>query len=408
MLTSDLAISRRRGKKIEPHAIAPTDALYLQVATDLIAIVAQSVGLRRAELDEALADYIGTGTDYRTLRGLIKLLMDRCAFTTATVGETRDAVEAVEIRRALFTRARAHHPVGLAAALREQVIAEVAAELRCSPAQLIEHLYADLPDNQRLIEFDEPTATQLLEAYNLAQAQALLYRSVEMRLWIEPQDAAAYRRLFEAIKAHRLIHSITGSAARGYEITLTGPVAMFHRSQKYGIQMAVFLPSLLACKGWRMRAEVESKFAGTLSYELDSRDLRRSLSGSYDGEYATTENPLAEKLKASWQKTASSWTLAQSREVIDLGESAFAPDFVLTDAASGRRVFLEVLGFWTPRYLSERLEEFARARFADFLIVVSEELRGSRENPTNLPANVLVCKSSLSAKDVQQVLGARF
>ena len=51
MLTSDLAISRRRGKRIEPHYIAPTDAEYLQVASDLISIIAQGAGLRRAEVD---------------------------------------------------------------------------------------------------------------------------------------------------------------------------------------------------------------------------------------------------------------------------------------------------------------------------------------------------------------------
>ena len=396
MLTSDLAISRRRGKRVEPHFIAPTDVEYLQVASDLISIIAQGVGLRRAEVNEMLHDYIGTGTDYRILRGLIKLLMDRCDFATAT------AADPVEIRRALFTKARAHHPVSNQTVAREGVIAEVAAAMNCSPEDVMTHLYADLPDNQRLQTFDEPAAADLLDAYNLAQAQALLYRSVEMRLWIEPQDSASYRRLFAAIKAHRLIHSISGSANAGYEITLTGPVAMFHRSQKYGIQMAVFLPALLSCKGWRMRAEIESKYAGGLLYELDSRDGRLRA----DDLNLAMGNPLAEKLKASWEKTASEWALAESREVIDLGDSAFVPDFVLTHKASSRRVYLEVIGFWTPRFLQERLAEFERGRFTDFILVVSEELRGSRENPTTLPANVLVCKTSLTAKDVLSMLPA--
>jgi predicted nuclease of restriction endonuclease-like RecB superfamily len=389
LLTSDLAISRRRGKRIEPHYLAPTDKNYLQTASDLIAIVSQSLGLRRAELDEALQDYVGTGTDYKILRGLIKLLMDRCVF------ETSMAADPGEIRQKLFTKARTIHPIS-STELRGQVIAEVATDLNTSADELIEHLYADLPANQRLMDFDEPTGDELIDTYNLAQAQALLYRSVEMRLWVEPQDATSYRQLFEAIKAHRLIHSISGSAARGYDIKLTGPVAMFHRSQKYGIQMAVFLPALLLCKGWRMRAEIDSKFGGENFYELTSDD-RRLRSNHLNA--PTFENQLAEKLKVSWQKTASDWQLAESREVIDLGETAFVPEFVLTNR-EGKRVYLEVLGFWTPRYLNERLEAFKRGHFENFILVVSEELRGSRDAPANWPVNVLMCKTGLNAKDV--------
>lgn len=394
MLTSDLAISRQRGKKIEPHYIAPTDANFLQVAGDLISIVAQHINCRREELNAALDEYIGTGTDYRVLRGLIKLLTDRCTF------EVSKSLEPSEIRRALFFRAKAHHPVSADESLRQRVIAEIAGELNHSADDLIASLYADLPNNQRLIDFQEPAPEELLDHFNLAQAQALLYRSVEMRLWVEPQEAAAYRQLFEAIKAHRLIHQISGSALRGYEIRLSGPVAMFHRSQKYGIQMSVFLPALLLCRGWRMQAEIESKFGGSVFFELASREtmLRAGLP-----ETGAAENPLAEKLKASWAKAASNWRLESCREVIDLGESAFAPDFVLS-GADKRTVYLEVMGFWTPAYLNERLQAFRRAQFNDFILVVSEELRGSRDNPANLPANVLVCKSSLSAKDVLAIL----
>jgi uncharacterized protein len=394
MLTSDLAISRQRGKKIEPHYISPADANFLQVAGDLIAIVAQHIGCRREELYAALDEYIGTGTDYRILRGLIKLLTDRCVF------EIAKNLEPGEIRRALFFKAKAHHPVSADQTIRRQVIAEVAAEVKLSPDELTASLYADLPNNQRLIDFQEPAADELIDNFNLAQAQALLYRCVEMRLWIEPQDAAAYRQLFEAIKAHRLIHQISGSALRGYEIRLTGPLAMFHRSQKYGIQMSVFLPALLLCKGWRLQAEIESKFGGSVFFELASRESRLRANMLETTAY---ENPLAEKLKASWAKAASDWLLQESREVIDLGESAFAPDFVLT-RADKPPVYLEVMGFWTPAYLTGRLQEFSKARFNHFILVVSEELRGSRDNPANLPANVLVCKTSLSAKDVLAIL----
>ena len=46
----------------------------------------------------------------------------------------------------------------------------------------LQGLYADLSDNQVLTLIDELDAPQLLDRYNVAQAQALLYRCSEMRL----------------------------------------------------------------------------------------------------------------------------------------------------------------------------------------------------------------------------------
>src|SRR5215475_4810986 len=105
MLTSDLAMNRVRGGRIEPYTINPADKSYLEMAGDLIRIFAEHAGERRAELDRELDEYVGTGTDYRILRGLIKLLLDACEFETAS------AILPADIRRALFMKARLHHPV---------------------------------------------------------------------------------------------------------------------------------------------------------------------------------------------------------------------------------------------------------------------------------------------------------
>ena len=391
MLTGDLLLSWRRGENTGPRYV-DADANYLRVADDLIRLFREHQGHRRAALDETLEEYVGSGTDYKILRGLIKLLTDRCVFETGT------AVEPADIRRALFMKARPRHPVTPAA--REEVIREVAAELECDPEQVMDGMYADLTANQRLIAFDELSANELLDRYNLAQAQALLYRSIEMQIRIAPQDVTGYRRLFDAIKYHRLIHTVRGSAAKGYEIRLSGPVSMFHRSQKYGVQMAVFLPALLRCRDWTMRTEIESKSRGSAFFELNSNQtrLRAEEAGA-----AMSENAFGEKLAARWARAASEWSLEPNGEVLDLGESAFIPDFVLS-RSSGEKVYLEILGFWTPRFLLDRLKDFERAGFNNFLLAASEELRGSREGLNAPTPNLILFKSSLDPKDVQAAL----
>ena len=100
MLTSDLAINWRRGDKIVPRLIKTDDAGYLRDAEVLIEIFDEFVGRTRGELERELEEYVGAGTDYRILRGFIKLLTDRCKF------ETSAPAEPVEIRQKVFLEAR--------------------------------------------------------------------------------------------------------------------------------------------------------------------------------------------------------------------------------------------------------------------------------------------------------------
>jgi uncharacterized protein len=394
MLTADLAQSWQRGGRTGPRYIETEDAAHLQEASDLIGLFKEHRGQRRADLDQALEEYVGTGTDYRVLRGLIKLLMDRCEFETAC------GADPVEIRRALFLKARQHHPVTGNETVRAEVIADAARELNCAPEVVLEGLYADLPENQKLVDFEAFGPQELLDRYNVAQAQALLYRCVEMRLMVSRSDPAGYRELFGAIKAYRLIHTIKGNAVTGYEVRLDGPVSMFHRSQKYGVQMAVFLPALLTIGGWRMRAEIVSKMKGRAFFELNSDQTQLR---SHYLSVPPYENPVLERLETAWARSDTSWSLEPGSEVVDLGESAFIPDFIIRHP-TGQQVYLEVLGFWTPQHLKERLKEFEHGRVRNFIIAAWEELRGSREPPAKLPDNVIVFKRSLDPAAVELVL----
>ncbi|MFN2452732.1 MAG: DUF790 family protein [Pyrinomonadaceae bacterium] len=396
MLTADLALSWQRGGRTAPRYIDTEDASYLQDTAELIKLFRAHEGFKRKELEQALTEYVGTGTDYKILRGLIKLLTDRCEF------EVSAAVDPLELRRALFLKARSVHPVTNEKELRAQVVADVARELSCAPDVVPESLYADLPENQRLLQFEDITGKELLDLYNVAQAQALLYRCSEMRLWIEPQTAAGYRELFGAIKAYRLIHTVKGSSAAGYEVRLDGPLSMFHRSQKYGVQMAVFLPALLLCKGWRLRAEISQKpGAASAFFELDSN--QRQLHSHYL-EAMPYENPVIAKLEASWAKHESLWELKRGSEIVDLGDSAFVPDYVLRHREDGREFYLEILGFWTPKHLQQRLKEFTHAKVENFILAAWEELRGSREPLARVPPHAVVFKSNLSPSTIEAAI----
>jgi predicted nuclease of restriction endonuclease-like RecB superfamily len=388
MLTSDLAINFRRGDKIFPRLIKTDDAGYLRDAANLIEIFEEFQNKTRGELESELEEYVGTGTDYRILRGLIKLLTDRCKF------ETSAPAEPSEIRQKVFLEARKFQPILPDSENRNKVLETVAAEFETNAKTLFSNLYADLSAQQKMTKFETCRAKDLLERYNLAQAQALLYKCVEMKIRVVPSDAANYRAVFGWIKHFGLIHSVVGNAVNGYEIRLTGAASLFHRSQKYGINMSVFLPALLLCKDWKMSAEISQKEKGNVLYELSSEQAELTSCYFDEPEY---KNPDIEKLQKNWEKSSAEWQLKENRKVIDLGKTAFIPDLVLV-SPEGFEVYLDVLGFWTPKSLQKRLEEFQAAKFKKFIIAASQELRGSREEPLWESANVIFYKTKIEPR----------
>lgn len=398
MLTSDLAINWKRGEKIFPRLIKTDHAGYLRDAEILIEIFNEFEGKTRGELERELEEYVGTGTDYRILRGFIKLLFDRCEFETSSVADP------LEIRQKLFLEARKFQPVLPGSDERNEVLESVAAEFETDAEMLLSSLYADLSLQQKLVSFETIEPEELLDRYNLAQAQALLYKCIEMKIRVAPSDAENYRSIFGWIKHFGLIHSVEGNAANGYQITLTGAASLFHRSQKYGIQMAVFLPALLLCRDWKMKAEIAQKESGgaNIFYELSSEQTELNSHYSDVPEY---QNPDIEKLKADWEKSAAvSWQLRENREVLDLGKTAFVPDFVLIppDGGSTNKIYIDVLGFWTPKSLKKRLEEFQSANFRKFIFLAGQELRGSREEPLWESENVIFYKTKISVRELEE------
>ncbi|MBA2620892.1 MAG: DUF790 family protein, partial [Acidobacteria bacterium] len=345
----------------------------------------------RGELERELEEYVGEGTDYKILRGFIKLLSDRCEFETASV------IAPEEIRRRVFIEAKKFQPVFPDSPARRAVLETISDELKTDADAISENLYADLSARQKLSSFETIDAKDLLDRYNLAQAQALLYRCVEMKLRVAPSNAANYRQIFSWIKRFGLIHSIAGSsAANSYEITLAGAASLFHRSQKYGIRMAVFLPALLLCGDWHFSAEIAQKEGANVFYELSSEKTELI---SYRFDEPGYENSDIERLRVKWEKSAGDWRLLENKEVVDLGKTAFVPDFILVSPAE-EKIYLDVLGFWTPKSLKKRLGEFGAARFSRFIFAASQELRGSREEPLWTSDNVVFYKTRIEPRDL--------
>ncbi|UCE18814.1 MAG: DUF790 family protein [Gemmatimonadota bacterium] len=392
MLTSDLVRYYIDGDHIIPLFISRRESSrYLRICREVIHIFADHEGKRRKELSDALEQYESTSTDFKIYRGLAKLLLDNCNFAPIWEGDYS------QLRQKVFEKAQTAYPIVLQPDLLHQttkhlVLKEIGEEFGETSERLDGLLYGDLSENLILTGTErEMSPRELLRRYNLALAQGILYRAVRMRIWIQ-QD---FKPVFKYIKLAQLIHEIRPVASGGYEILLDGPASVLRRTQKYGIHMARFLPGLLLAKGWRMSALVETE-QGLKTFALDAAC---GLHTFYRKEHPF-DSSLEEKFFTAFQAAKTDWHIHREADVIDLKETVLIPDFTFTHP-DGRRLHMEIVGFWTPEYLEKKLAKLKRASRPDMIIAVNETLNCSKEE---FDGEVIFFKTGLRPQRVIDVL----
>ncbi|MCP4539313.1 MAG: DUF790 family protein [Chloroflexi bacterium] len=380
MLKSELVKARltiRKGK-VWTRPL-PADYHYLTVAGDLIALLQRHVGHSRGALVKALREYEGDSLDYPVIRGLAAVLQSRCTFSSDP------PVEPVDLRATLFCQGPVTRNLDLFnQTTREQVLAEASAQYGLTVEQVENALFADLAEEQILLDPSDPLPPgDLIARYNMELARGLLYWAREVR--IEVYDN--YKDLFKYIKLFKLMHTIhplaNNGVTNGYHITLYGPISPFVKSTiRYGIQFAKFLPALLLCQRWRMDADVQPPKArshGILRYTLDDQtDLRThfTASGPFDSQL---EADFAAEFEAKYGGTRRQWELAREDELILVGDTVMIPDFSFTHRKDGRRALLEIVGFWHPDYLRRKLVKVRQAERGDLILLIYKSANVSEE-----------------------------
>ena len=396
MLTADLVQAAVRGGEVQPRYIGVNDKDALALAGHLIGLFDAHVGRTKGALDTALKDYLGSGTAFLLHRGLAKLLTDRSEFTT------RSEVDPEELRRAVFLAAARVRNSGESLRVdRSAVFAEAGSALGVDPAICESNLYADLKDEQVLERFKSVDAPWLLNRYNLALAQAVLLRATELIAQIPPQTAARYRDLFRQIKFCQLLYRVEGTADEGYTLFLDGPVSLFKSSNRYGVQMANFLPTLIHCEGYALAASVRwGKKRTERVFRLSSASglvPPRHQPGQWQPEEMAW-------LKEQFPKLGSDWTASTETELVDLGgRGVLVPDYVFRHP-DGRVVYMELFGYWRKGAVESRVELLREHGPENLILGLSKELAADREGLDELPGSVYVFRTTPIAREVLKLL----
>jgi hypothetical protein len=369
MLTGKQVRVRHARNKLVPLYLDPQSGEWLAVCEQLLFAYRTAPGRTRGEIEGELTDVVGEGPRALVHQGLAKLCEDRCEYEV-TSDQPPDQLREVVFRLAATHRAevaRTREPFD-----RAGVLEAAAAELKLNVEQIEQGLFADLKDEQRVLKFADCSPEFLLNRYNVALAQAILLRSAAMDVRVWGETPARFRQLFRAVKFHRLICTIHESAGASYTLKLDGPLSLFSSTQKYGLQLALFLPTLLHCKAFDLRASVRW---GTERKEklftLTANDGLRSPAPDF-GVYTPPE---LQMFADSFAAKVKGWVIAADPNPVVLDDGVWVPDFKLTHPAAGKDVFVEVFGFWRKGDIEALYKRLSKQLPGKFVLCVGESMR---------------------------------
>jgi predicted nuclease of restriction endonuclease-like RecB superfamily len=400
MLIGKLVRVRQVRNQLVPQYLDPRDRRWLEVAEELLVVYRDAPGRTRGELAAEVAELTGDGVAALIPQGLAKLLEDRCETDVAS------ALPPEQVREAVFLAAAGRHAAATLAGEpfdRDAVLAEAAAELKLTAQDVDRALFADLWDEQRIQKFDDITPERLLDRYNEALAQAVLVRSTGMDIRVWDESPARFRQLFRAMKFRRLIGTIRAAGGNSFTLQLDGPLSLFSSTQKYGLQLALFLPAILHCKAFELQAEVlwgpQKK---RKLFKLSSSDGLRSHLPDF-GVHTPRE---IETLVKNFHTTVADWLLSEEPNPIPVEDTTWVPDFTLTHTATGRAVHVEVLGFWRKVAIETHYKRLKRALPGQFVLVVSEQYRADEDGEFATGDGVYRYKRTPVAAEVAKVAAA--
>jgi predicted nuclease of restriction endonuclease-like RecB superfamily len=387
MLTGKMVAVRYARDRIIPRYIDVNDSGWLEVAERLLTLFRGQEGRTRGELEEAQLELCGEGPSEIVHQGLAKLLEDRCEFEIVSGHPPQD------IRATVFGLAAAHRlaPTDPNEVIekrfdRDAVLREAAGELSLMPQTVEQGLFADLKSEQRLVHFKDISVEHLLQRYNVALAQAVLYRCTRLHVTIRNESPQRYRQLLRRIKFHRLICEMERVGDNTWRLHVDGPLSLFSATQKYGLQLALFLPAVLLCRDFEVRAELSwGPQRKPKIFEATSKD---GLVSHYadTGTYVPPELGLFVEL---FRKRVTEWDIVEETEVFSLGSAGFwVPDFRLIHKASRRSVLLEVLGFWRRSSAEQHLARLRQHVTEPFLLAVSDQLNIEESALEGLPTEI--------------------
>ena len=388
MLTKDLLQYKIKSGQISPQFVNPTDEQLLAVAEQLISVFEGGINTPRVTLLESSKQVIDSTPGAPIIkRGLEKLLLDRTEFDTAPNEEL------IAFRKKLFTetsRLLSQKQFQDYEDYQRTVLETIAEGSRpeitpteegagaegsrpeIAPTEEVElgaKLYADLPSNQPVLTFNTLSAERLLHRYNAAQVQGLLLHCNSLTLKLSDSMTAELRQLFKYLRFNQLLSTIRKQEEL-YEITVDGPLNLFYKTKRYGMNLANFFLAVLHQPKWELTAEIQFRNKRVSRLSLDESCGIKPISQQFLA-YIPEDIQL---FQAMLRNKTEDWQIRPGSQFLPLtGDFYCFPDYQLVHK-SGVEAAIELFHPWHQGHLIARLNTLAEQKDVSLILGVSKEL----------------------------------
>jgi uncharacterized protein len=428
MLPSQLLrVRTRKGEIIPLFSGGENKSKHLELANVIINEFKESAAKkdRKKTLDERISLVESNFDDYRLVRGLSTLLERRCQFTTA-ISQLDDNCEnlasPVDIRRLLWEESSSRG-FALTESRRDGMLSAIASRTKVPSTSIMQTIWSDLDENMILELFDFVGPEELLAWYDLSLLQTLFFTCT--RLEFSVRGGANWKNILRKVKRLGLMYNlkeqVTASESQDAEnvyvknsserpiranmkdksdhdsklvCSIDGPISLFKLTDRYGTSISKLIPFIISLSWWYLKALIVRKtMSGKKIYEFrassaDFQQLKfREPPCNYKNNNTKSRLPssyfdssLEEKFASRFEHLANGWKIKREPDPLIVGNGgAFIPDFLFEKY--GRKVYLEIVGFWTKGYLEKKFQKVSdtlRNSNVDLFVAVDEELSCSK------------------------------
>lgn len=363
MLTKELLEVTKRKPNIQPQYRDIDE--YRSVAKEVIAAYEPGAGRTRGDIAAHVAE-LETHDTFKLVRGLSKLLDRSSTF------EQQAPMPPARLRETVFEEGFVTD-----AEERRQVVEQVAAEYDLTPDAVELGLWADREDEEVLVTAPDIDPDELLRRYNLSLTQTLLFDAQELDF----TASGNYQEIFGLLKYLGLMYRVDEEMT----VNVSGPAAVVKKTRKYGTRLAKLLPSIMKADEWSVSAQVETEVSNeTRVYEFH---VDHSQQGLFPEQTAVEsfDSDVERDFATRIDSLADGWTVKREPTILRTGDRVMIPDFSFEragDHGEGETAFyLEVVGFWTPEYLEEKLEKVRHVESDQpLMLAVNESLNCTTED----------------------------
>jgi uncharacterized protein len=374
---------------------------------------------KKAVLEDRISaiEELDAGSDYKLVRGFYALLERRCTFKSRDSNSDNDGetsststipiMDPPRIRKAVFEES-SKRGFALTELERREIADSVASKLHLSsPDVVLKAMWSDLDDNLILDHFDAIDPEALVGWYNLSLMQTLLFNCTKLDFYIS--GGLNWKRVLRSVKRLGLMYHLQQPRQQQENriiCSLEGPLSLFKLTDRYGTLLAKLLPSIVFSSDkkreggsndgeWHLDAWIVRKtMDGRKIYEFKiskneipelmtdpypsfrpSSITEKEVAGSSSlyNDYNNFDSAVEEKFAKRFEQAETGWRLTREPDPLVLSNGgAFIPDFMFEKY--DKKIYLEIVGFWTKEYLERKLQKLAD------IFIISADNRKKRNN----------------------------